>query len=364
MLKGSPPPARREQLVYFLLIGCLSMLYAELFSGASKLWFFNAWSLLVTFPLYMVHVIFFLNLAFKTHKTSIVHLYLWGTLFGMYESWITQVLWIGYNAEGPMIGTLAGIGVGEFLALVFFWHPVLAFVLPVLVFEGLAFSSSDLKLKNKVIPSHLPFLIKTKFNKRLIYSVYIIGSIGMAFNYQGNMFLALAALLGTYIILYVLYRIACNTSSFSVYSLQVKNFGIVIMIIYLIGLYTIMFVGWGVYGGRIPSFIPVVTTIILYFVFIWIILFSNPSEESVEIPSALVPRVITPSFFGKLAIFNICAACGFCFIYVVIPSLVGVLFMGVYLICCVVGVFIFYRAFKLRNNQTKESLHTAYKKIV
>ena len=118
MLKDLPRPTRREQLVYFLLIGCLSMLYAELFSGASKLWFFNVWSLLVTFPLYMVHVIFFLNLAFKTHKTSVVHLYLWGILFGMYESWITQVLWIGYNAEGPMIGTLAGIGVGEFLALV------------------------------------------------------------------------------------------------------------------------------------------------------------------------------------------------------------------------------------------------------
>jgi hypothetical protein len=269
---------------------------------------------------------------------------------------------MGYNAEGPMLGTLAGIGIGEFLALVFFWHPVLAFVLPVLVFEGLAFSSSDLNLK-KVIPSHLPFLIKTKLNKRLIYGVYIIGSIGMAFNYQGNMVLALAALLGTYIILYVLYRIACNTSSFSVYSLQVKKVGMVTMSIYLIGLYTIMFVGLGVYGGRIPGVTPVITTIILYSIFLWVILSSNPSQESVEIPSALVPRVITPSFFGTLAIFNICAACGFCFIYVVIPSLVGVLFMGVYLGVCVAGVLIFYRAFTVRNNQTKESVHTAYKKI-
>lgn len=354
----SPRPQLREQLVYFLLIGCLSMLYAELFSGASRLWFLDPWSLLVTFPLYTIHILFFVNLALRTHKTSVIHLYLWGVLFGMYESWITQVLWVGYNAEGPIFGTLAGIGVGEFLALVFFWHPVLAFILPILVFESLAFSSSN--LISRIIPSHIPFLMKTAFNKKILFSLYVIGSMGMALNYQGNIFLALAVLSGTYIILYVLYWIADKTSSFSVYSLQVGNFKMVIMTIYLIGLYSIMFVILGVFGGRIPGYTPVITTIILYFICAWIIISSKPSEESVEIPSAFA--LIPASFFGILAIFNICAVTVFCIVYMVIPSLLEVLFILVYLIICVLGVFMFYRALTLRKQPTG-FLHPANEKI-
>ena len=113
MVPDNPARSTKEQWLCFFLIGCLSMLYAELFSGASQLWFVNIWALLVTFPLYMVHVLFFFNVALYTQKTSPVHLYLWGVLFGMYESWITQVLWVGYQGTGgPMVQTVLGIGLG------------------------------------------------------------------------------------------------------------------------------------------------------------------------------------------------------------------------------------------------------------
>ncbi|MFX1298333.1 MAG: hypothetical protein ACFFD2_26195, partial [Promethearchaeota archaeon] len=122
-----------------LLIGCLSMFMAEVFAGSSQLWFIDPWSLIVTYWLYLGHLLLFLNLAMRTKRTSIPQLYLWGVLFGLYESWITKVLWFGYpGAEGPAISLVGGIAILEFFTLVFFWHPILAFVMPVLVFESFA----------------------------------------------------------------------------------------------------------------------------------------------------------------------------------------------------------------------------------
>lgn len=357
-------PTTLQQWGYFLLIGCLSMLYAELFSGASRLWIVDPWSLLVTFPLYMVHVLFFFNLALRMKKTSPVHLYLFGVLFGMYESWITQVLWVGYNANGPMVGTFLGIGIGEFFALIFFWHPILSFMLPILVFQLLILSTNSEPPLTRILPSHVPFLVKTKSNQRYIYMIYVIGSAFMAFNYQGDLFLVLAALGSTYTFIYLLYRKARTYSHFSVYSLRVQGKGMKIMICYMIALYSIMFFGFGYYGGRIPGYVPIVTTIVLYILFGWIIKSSNPAAESVDIPVSLVNQCMNLKDYRQLAGFNVLAACGFSVVFCGLPSLLFVVFMFFYSAISVGGIYIFYKACRLRNEQTAESLKNKYNKLI
>jgi hypothetical protein len=352
---------RKEQLFCFLLIGCLSMLYAELFSGASQIWFFNPWSLFVTFPLYLFHVLFFLNLAFRTQKTSPVHLYLWGTLFGMYESWITQVLWIGYSADGPMIGTFLGIGIGEFPALVFFWHPILSFVLPILIFQVLVLSvPSGTPAGKRVFPSNVPFLVRTKSNMRYLWILYIIGSIFMGVNYQGNVVTVLIALGGTYALIYLLYR-GCSRFKFSVYSLYIGNRGMKIVTFYMVILYTVMFVILGYYNGRIPGLLPIVTTVILYGVFIWVIKTATPVTESVNVPDSLVTNCVTLSDYRNLVAANIILASGFCFIYYVLPSLITTLFVGFYFAACILGVYLFYRAFRRRKKANPYLLSSSHK---
>ncbi len=357
----SVPESPKGRWTCFLLIGCLSMLYAELFSGASQIWFFNFWSLTVTYPLYLIHVLFFLNVAFRTNKTSPVHLYLWGVLFGMYESWITQVLWVGYDAGGPMIGTGLGIGIGEFLALVFFWHPILSFVLPVLVFEVLALSvPSDVPAEQRVFPSHVPFLVKTKSNQRYIWFLYVAGSLFIAFNYHGSIFHVLAALGGTYVLIYLLFWRARTRSDFSVHSLRVGKVGMGILVVYMAALYTLMFVGYGYFGERIPGLLPVVTTVILYAVFIWIVYSSTPSAESVKIPSQLTVAWFTPSDYRILAIFNIFLASLLCLVVLAVPEFAMIVFLLFYFAMCVIGVYLFYRAIRKRNEQTTESLENQY----
>jgi hypothetical protein len=356
-------PSLREKWVLFLLIGCLSMLYAELFSGASKIWFADPWSLLVTFPLYMVHVLFFFNLALYTHRTSPVHLYLWGILFGMYESWITQVLWVGYSVEGPMVGAFLGIGIGEFLALVFFWHPILSFVLPILVFELLTLSKSSELPSTRVLPSHVPFLVKRKSNQRYLLFLYVVGSVFMAVNYQGNLFVAVAALGGTYGLIYIMYRKA-SRDHFSVYSLRIGNRGMGIIVVYMVALYVVMFVGYGYYGGRIPGLLPVVTTIGLYGIFGWIIFSSTPGTESVEIPLVLIEKCMKASDYRRFVYFNVGLVVVFCLGFAVVSQLLMVVFLFFYMVLCGLGIYMFYKGIILRNKQTPEYLTGWYTALI
>ena len=126
----------REPTVLFarVLIGLIILICAEVFSGASLragLW--SPWTLLVTFWLYFAHFFFFTTLAVRTGRTSLSCLYLWGVLFGLYESWITKVIWSGYSGDGKFaMGRIGPYGFSE-ISMVFIFHPVAAFILPLTV---------------------------------------------------------------------------------------------------------------------------------------------------------------------------------------------------------------------------------------
>lgn len=129
-------PAPRWHAVLFarLLIGVIVMICAEVFSGASLgagLW--NPFTLIVTFWLYFAHFFLFTTLAVRTGRTSLSALYLWGVLFGLYEAFITKVIWSGYSADGKLvIGQIGPYGLSE-ISMVFIFHPVMSFILPLAI---------------------------------------------------------------------------------------------------------------------------------------------------------------------------------------------------------------------------------------
>ena len=117
-----------------LLIGLIVLICAEVFSGASiqaGLW--HPWTWVVTYWLYFAHFFFFTTLAVRTGRTSLWSLYLWGVLFGLYESWITKVIWYGYSGDGTFaMGSIGPYGYSE-ISMAFLFHPVAAFILPLAV---------------------------------------------------------------------------------------------------------------------------------------------------------------------------------------------------------------------------------------
>jgi hypothetical protein len=117
-----------------LLLGWIVLICAEVFSGASlQIGLWHPFVLLLTYWLYFAHFFFFTTLAIRTGRTSWSALYLWGVLFGLYESWITKVIWSGYHADGKFVlGHIGPYGTSE-ISMVFFFHPVMSFLLPLAV---------------------------------------------------------------------------------------------------------------------------------------------------------------------------------------------------------------------------------------
>jgi len=260
-----------RKLAPVLLIGTLSMLFAEVFSGASQMWYVSGWGLLLTFPLYSAHLLFFLNIAMKLRKTSLSQLYLFGVIFGLYESWITKVLWAGYiESQGPAMGTLFGVGISEFPVLVFFWHPIMSFILPIIVFEILT---------EKVIRDHQWILRKTA-KKTILITLFLISI--ATFIANGNNYSPVSSdlsLIGTLLIIYLLYRL---TKDMDLRSIELHRKSITVLIIYLFLLYAVSF--FYLLPERKPvTVLPYLTVISFYIISIVLILKSKKKQAEMEI---------------------------------------------------------------------------------
>jgi hypothetical protein len=133
--EGNAPENRGSAVLFArILVGLIVLICAEVFSGASlRMGLWHPWTVLVTYWLYFAHFFFLTTLAVRTGRTSLSCLYLWGVLFGLYESWITKVIWRGYNGDGKFaMGHIGPYGFSE-ISMVFIYHPVASFILPLAV---------------------------------------------------------------------------------------------------------------------------------------------------------------------------------------------------------------------------------------
>lgn len=140
-LSGSPIPLR-IRLLFWLLLGALSVFFAEIVSGSSSYAFFTAWGLLAVLPLYGLHALFLAWLVFRPQRrVTLSALFLAGAMFGLYEAYITKVLWDPtWGSHGLNLG---GLYVTQTAVLVLYWHPLMAFIVPVVVGETLFTSSRE-----------------------------------------------------------------------------------------------------------------------------------------------------------------------------------------------------------------------------
>ena len=260
-------------LLCVLLAGALSMLCAEVFSGASVLWFVTSWGWLVTFPLYMVHLVFLFSLAVIFRRTTLTSLYLWGVIFGLYESWITKVTWAGYFGTEPGWGTVYGFAPAEFLIIVLFWHPVMSFLLPILLFEVLSPAS---RRKGLLLPGHRWLLAKNKRGLALFTGFSLIGAAFLTVNSGYDAVVALVTLLGSAGIIGLLYCAVMKRTrgNFSVFSLSLKKRGIFIALAYLTLLYVLAF--FFLVPERIAPLPTILLTVLIYVIVLLLIWLDRP----------------------------------------------------------------------------------------
>jgi len=134
---------RKHQWFFWIILAALSTFFAEVFSGSDMFPYFHSWGILVVVPLYGLHIILLANLVYRADKPRFPSLVFAGMLFGLYEAYLTKVLWAPPWGD-PVI--IAGFAPIETLVLVFWWHAWFSFIIPLLVAEKLLTDSTDLAL--------------------------------------------------------------------------------------------------------------------------------------------------------------------------------------------------------------------------
>ncbi|UCD02821.1 MAG: hypothetical protein JSV63_03490 [Candidatus Aenigmatarchaeota archaeon] len=149
-------PPLKLKILFWVILGAFSSFFAEVFAGSDMFPFFHAWGVGVVFPLYMLHTLVLATIVFRLGKPKFYTLYLAGLIFGLYEAYMTKILW--FPTWNPQPLSIGGVAVIEFIVLVMFWHAILAFVTPLFVGETLL-------TKSRTIANGLPRRLQSVFAK-------------------------------------------------------------------------------------------------------------------------------------------------------------------------------------------------------
>lgn len=133
--------SKKHQWFFWLILAALSTFFAEVFSGSDMFPYFSAWGLLVVVPLYGLHTITLASLVYRTDKPRFPSLVFAGMIFGLYEAYLTKVLWAPPWGNPLIIAQFAPV---ETLVLVTWWHCWFSFIIPLLVAEKLLTDSTSL----------------------------------------------------------------------------------------------------------------------------------------------------------------------------------------------------------------------------
>ncbi|MBI9042853.1 MAG: hypothetical protein JEZ06_00115 [Anaerolineaceae bacterium] len=148
---------KKHKYFFWLNLGLLSTFFAEVISGADLFPFFHGWGIIIVVPLYLLHALLLITIIFRKGHPTLPSLYFAGTLFGLYEAYITKILW---NPDwGSDIFKIADIAVLEVFVLVFFWHIWMSFIIPLIAAETWLTGTKE-------ILSRFPIKLQRFFSRR------------------------------------------------------------------------------------------------------------------------------------------------------------------------------------------------------
>jgi hypothetical protein len=133
---SGPQPSLPLRLGFWLLLGMFSTGFAEVVSGSQPFPFFQPWGIIVVTPLYTLHILVLTTVIVRFRMLTWQGLCFAGALFGLYEACITKVLWDPPWGQEVAL-SFAGVAWAHVVLLVLWWHPLVAFFVPLLLAETL-----------------------------------------------------------------------------------------------------------------------------------------------------------------------------------------------------------------------------------
>jgi hypothetical protein len=146
------------KLFSWLIHGTLSVLFAEVAGGSAPFPFFDAWGLYAVLPLYTLHIVFLSFVVLRPgRRVPFTALFSAGAVFGLYEAYITKVIWDPTWGEKEL--AIGGVYLAQTAILVLYWHPFMAFLAPLLAGELLLTSSTEVL---DALPAFLGRALRTR----------------------------------------------------------------------------------------------------------------------------------------------------------------------------------------------------------
>ena len=197
------PPGNRVKVFYWLILGCLSTYFAEVWSGSQIYSFYNLQSYMLVIPLYTLHILFLWALIWRYGRPWLYALFPAGCLFGLYEAYITKVLW--NPTWGTSMPRVFGIALIETMVLVLFWHCFMSFIIPLFVAETIFTDSSEMY---SLLPDWGTRVTRFITHKKLIYVFPVLGGLFQSLNAASLVDAALSGIITTLylVVLLVLWR--------------------------------------------------------------------------------------------------------------------------------------------------------------
>jgi len=130
---GDDGAPRRARYLFWVILGALSTAIPEVIAGSDLYPFFKVTDYLLVIPLYTLHSLVLWYVVWRGGRPRLYSLFPAGALFGLYETYMTKVIWDPTWAAAPF--RVFGVAVVETLVLVMFWHSFLAFIVPLFIAE-------------------------------------------------------------------------------------------------------------------------------------------------------------------------------------------------------------------------------------
>jgi len=275
--------SNKVRIVLLVLFSLISVFFAEIISGSMRYPLFDLWGYFVVIPLYGLHTIIILYIiksSVSNKKILFSTLYFGGVLFGLYEAYLTKVLFVGLTEDAFM---LLQIPIIDYIVLVFFWHPIFAFIIPIVAFEKII-------AKTDYIYQGLPRFIKGILSKKygLAFIMIVIGLFS-AFNgmFDSLTLSELSLAVPILIIIYWLYK-KKHINEYTLDDILPTKKGITFWIIYL----SLIYIGLGVFFMpevlTISNQVPIWISYIVFGLIFYIKIKSNSKEEDSDAISSNV----------------------------------------------------------------------------
>lgn len=273
-------PSKVTKIFFWIILGSLSVFFAEVISGSDMFPFFHIWGLLVVFPLYTLHILVLAHIVFSYGKPRLYALFIAGAIFGMYEAYITKVLWDPFWGES--LFSFGGIAVSETILLVLFWHSFMAFIIPLFVGESVLTSSRG--IANGLPDRIKKFLNSTKKRYSLLVLLAIVFGGFQSFNSPSPANSLLSGFSTTFVlvVLIFLWKIKTRGKKYDINALLPQKKGFFVLLIPLLALY--VFSGIYMRPEALPGFTPQLIIWLVYGGLFLLLFFHLKKSRKMKLP--------------------------------------------------------------------------------